>query len=109
MPNVPSTMRLAGDDDRKLPRRVALTKTFIEKLVCPDDQRTVIIYDTSVKSLCIHVTKTSRSFYIYRKSHGRPIRYKLGAFPDLSVEIARKRAMQDLGQIVQGMEPREER
>src|SRR4051812_37614233 len=97
-------MRIAGEDRRPLPKRVALTKTFIERLVCPDGARAAVVYDTSVRSLCVHVTRTNRSFYLYRKSHGRPLRYKLGAFPELTVENARKLAMKHLGQIVQGLD-----
>jgi integrase len=105
-----TAMRLVGDDgSRSITRRVSLTKMFIEKLTCPPDRRAVVVYDDSVRSLCIHVTRTSKSFYVYRKSHGRPLRYKLGSFPELSVDVARKRAMKDLGEIVQGKDPREER
>lgn len=103
------TMRLAGDDSRAIPRKVALTKTLINRTVCPGDQRAVIIYDDAVRGLCIHVTKTSRSFYLYRKANGRPLRFKIGTFPELSVDTARQVAMKHLGQIVQGVDPRDER
>ena len=103
-------MRLAnGEETRSLTRRTSLTKTLIQGLVCPPDQRAVVVYDNAVNGLCVHVTKTSRSFYVYRKANGRPIRYKLGSFPELSVEVARKKALKDLGDIVQGKDPREER
>src|SRR5687768_9177809 len=104
------TMRLVEEDrGRPITRRVSLTKTKIETLICPPDKRAVVVYDDAVRSLCVHVTRTTKSFYVYRNSHSRPLRYKLGSFPELSVEVARKRAMRDLGDIVQGKDPREER
>lgn len=110
MATTAAPMRLAEEDEtRALTRRTALTKTLIQGLVCPPDKRAVVVYDNAVNSLCVHVTKSSKSFYVYRKANGRPIRYKLGSFPELSVEVARKRAIRDLGEIVQGKDPREER
>src|SRR5262249_30238991 len=102
-------LRIAGDDGRPLPRRVGLTKTFIERQVCPDDKRELVTYDAAVNGLCIYVTKTNKSFYLYRKWQGRPLKMKLGAFPELSVDNARKLAMKHLGQMVQGVDPRQER
>ena len=104
-----TTMRVGKVSARTLPRRLALTKTFIRELECPADQRVVVVYDVAVPSLCVHVSKRGRSFYIYRKLHGRPLRYKLGPFPDLSVENARKLAQKHLGLLVEGVDPREER
>ena len=109
MATTAAPMRLAGAETRALTRRTSLTKTLIQGLVCPPDQRALVVYDDAVNGLCVHVTKTSRSFHVYRKANGRPIRYKLGAFPELSVDTARRREMKDLGEIVQGKDPREER
>src|SRR5687768_6679368 len=103
-------MRLASETaTRNLPRKVSLTKAFIERLECPEDEDVVVVHDTNIRGLCIRVTKGNRSFFLYRKVNGRPMRLKLGSFPDISVEIARKAAQKNLGEIVQGKDPREER
>ena len=83
------TMRLATDAKRKLPRKVSLTKNFVEGLRCPPDQRELVVYDTHVKGFCVHVTKRNKNFFMYRKQHGRPKRWLIGPFPDKSVENAR--------------------
>ena len=96
-------LRIAGDDVRPLTKRVALTKTFIERQTCPDDRREIVVYDATVNGLCVYFTHTTKSFYLYRKWQGRPLKMKLGAFPELSVDNARKLAMKHLGHMVQGV------
>ena len=95
MSTTAAPLRLAGDAARALTRRTALTKTLIHGVAWPSDPRAIVVYDNAVNGLCVHVTKTSKSFYVYRKANGRPIRYKLGSFPEPSVDVARKRAMKD--------------
>lgn len=51
----------------------------------------------------------AKTFYLYRKINGRPERVKLGRFPDLSVENARKSAQKNKGMIAEGINPNEER
>jgi hypothetical protein len=67
------------------------------------------VYDVTMRGLCVHATKSNKSFYPYRKLHGRPVRFKLGPFPELTVENARKAALKHLGQMVEGKDPRDER
>jgi integrase len=63
-----------------------------------------------VLGLAFMVTdKGARSFYLYRKVHGRPQRIRIGGFPDISVEQARKMAVEINAQIVQGKDPAAER
>ena len=102
-------MRMAGEDGRPIPKRVGLTKTFIQRQACPTGKREIVVYDSDVNGLCVYVTPTAKSFYLYRKWRGRPLKMKLGRFPELSVDNARKLAMKHLGQMVQGVDPREER
>jgi integrase len=104
-----ATMRLATEGGRKLPRKVHLGKRFIESIPTPADGQRVTIYDDIVPGLCIRVTPTARSFYLYRKVNGHPMRLKLGTFPALVVENARKAAQRHLGAIAGGKDPREEK
>src|SRR5215213_7450386 len=102
-------MRLAGTSAKQLPRKVSLTKTFIEHLECPADESVVVVHDTNVRGFCVRVTKGRKSFYLYRKFNGKPERQKLGVFPDVSVENARKKAQLLVGEIAAGKNPFEER
>ena len=51
----------------------------------------------------------ARTFYLYRKINGKAERIKLGKFPDLSVENARKAAQKNKGLIASGINPNEEK
>lgn len=78
----------------------------LEKLEAPATHR-LYIRDSRCRNLWLAVTsKGAKSFFIYRRINGRPTRYTLGRFPDLSVEQARKNADQVCGQIVCGIDPR---
>lgn len=62
----------------------------------------------SVKGLVLGVGSTgSKTFYLYRKVDGKPERIRIGPFPDLSIEQARKRAAELNVRIEQGSNPAE--
>ena len=51
----------------------------------------------------------AKTFYLYRKINGKAERIKLGKFPDISVENARKAAQKNKGLIASGINPNEEK
>lgn len=51
----------------------------------------------------------AKTFMLYRKVHGRPERIKLGRFPDLSIEQARKLAATYSGEIATGGNPNDKK
>lgn len=62
----------------------------------------------SVRGLAIGVGATgAKTFYLNRRVAGKPERIKIGAYPDLSIEQARKRAAELNGRIAQGDNPAE--
>lgn len=66
--------------------------------------------DVKEKGLVLLVSHGgAKTFYLYRKVHGKPQRVKLGAFPDLSIEQARKKALESKAQIVAGLNPNHEK
>lgn len=66
--------------------------------------------DAKEKGLVLIVSHGgAKTFYLYRKVHGKPQRVKLGAFPDLSIEQARKKALESKAQIVAGINPNQEK
>lgn len=102
-------LRLASDDGRKPPRKFAFTVALLNSLKSPAAGRTWV-YDTKAPGLAFMVTdKGARAFYLYRRVQGRPERIRIGGFPDLSIEQARKLAAKLNADIAQGQDPQAER
>ncbi len=81
----------------------------LRKLPVPDRGR-VYHYDERTAGLCVCVTHTgTQTFYVYRKIDGRPQRMRLGKFPDVSIDAARKAASEFSGEIAAGRDPAAER
>jgi len=93
---------------RKQPaKKVAFSKTRLENLPLPPTGRTYV-YDSKVAGLAVCLTAAGRrTFYLYRWIDKRPQRYRIGRFPDLSVEQARREAARLNGQIAQGIDPQD--
>ncbi|HWL10944.1 MAG TPA: tyrosine-type recombinase/integrase [Planctomicrobium sp.] len=92
-------------------RRLKFTMAGLAKLK-PESSR-YYVYDSSpgtVSGLCLCVTETGRkTYYLYRKIDGKPVRYRLGLFPELTVETVRKIATKHSASIASGENPQQER
>lgn len=98
-------MRLADDRARAITRRVGFTVDVLTRATCQPGRDRAWLYD-SKSPLAFMVTKGgSRSFYVYRKVAGRPQRVRLGTFPELSIEQARKLSQGTVGDIARGVNP----
>lgn len=94
---------------RTPPTRKRLTKRTIEAIPVPESGRTVV-FDQDVRGFYLETTSTgARSFYLYRKVNGRPRRVRLGGYPDLAPEAARKMVQKVAGEIAEGRDPNAER
>jgi integrase len=72
---------------------ISFTKSTIDLLEPPMDGKRRYIYDTKENGLLVQITGTGRkTFQLYKKHQGRPIRVTIGTFPEYSVEKARKKA-----------------
>lgn len=61
---------------------------------------------TRARGLMLLVTpKGAKTFYVYRKVEGKPERIKLGHFPAMPVDLARKKAAEILGRLAAGENP----
>lgn len=96
--------------------RINFTKSTISSLTPPIKQVNKkggvfdTYYDTKEPGLVLLVSNGgAKTFYLYTKINGKPERIKLGRFPDLSVDNARKRAKKRKGQITDGKNPNEEK
>lgn len=91
-------------------QRVRFTTQRLEKLVCPAGLDRVYIHDTDVKGLCVSVLASgSKVFFVYKRIAGRPTRLRLGEFPAMSVDDARKAAKKAIVGIEGGANPHAER
>jgi len=85
--------------------RFRFTKTGIEKLVAPDVGRDTH-YDTDVPKLALRITAAgTKTFYVIKREGAGMFWLKLGTFPDMSVENARKAAEAELGKFSTGNNP----
>jgi integrase len=74
-------------------KKFNFTKAAIANLPIPDKR--VFYYDTKTRGLAVRVEPSgNKTFYLYRKAHGKPTMMKIGPFPDLSIEQARTMAQE---------------
>ena len=67
-------------------------------------------YDTTVRGFGIYVTKKGvKTFFVYRKVDGRPVRIILGRTDEITLERAREKAANIHSQIAEGINPQEKK
>lgn len=104
------TLRLAGGSGKPMPRKIGFTVSALDRAVCPSGRGRIYIYDIRTPGLTLLVTEAgAKSFYLYRKINGRPQRIRLGGYPDLSIELARRLASKTVGEIATGVDPMAEK
>jgi integrase len=80
-----------------LKSRLKFSKERLEKLPLPDAGKRLTYYDTDVPKLAIRVTSAgTKTFYVVRRTGREMIWFKLGVFPDMTVEQSRKEAAKAL-------------
>ena len=85
------------------------TKSSITALPFPSSGRETY-KDAKTPGLQLRVTAAGiKSFSLFKRVNGKPERFTLGKFPDLTVEQARRRVAELSGQIAVGVNPSEER
>jgi integrase len=70
-------------------RKFPFTKKALAKLPIPSAGRQRY-RDSTCPGLVLSVTPTSRVFYLYKKFNSKPVEYRIGPWPGLSIENARK-------------------
>jgi hypothetical protein len=90
--------------------RINFTKQTIEQLSLPVKSKRAFYVDNKVPGLQLMVTGTGvKSFKVTRKHQGRLIRVTLGRYPDMPIELARKKACETLADIANGVNPNVEK
>jgi integrase len=86
--------------------RLLFTKSAIIALPSPPNGKRSTYYDEKTQKLALRVTASgSRTFYVVKRTDSGMAWLKLGSFPDMTVENARKMAEAALGQFAQGCNP----
>ena len=85
-------------------KKLNFTKTALERLQPSVKQESY--QDATVRGLILLVYPTGgKTFFVYRRIDGRPERIKLGTFPQMTIEQARKRAELVNGTIAEKQNP----
>ncbi len=86
--------------------RIRFTKTALFALALPKKGARATYYDTEVPKLAIRLTAAgARVFYVVKRDGAVMSWVKLGAFPDMTPEGARKAAERILGDFAKGINP----
>ena len=85
--------------------KVNFTKAVITAMVAPETGRTYL-HDAKEAGLVLMITATGRkTFQLYKKHQGRPVRVTLGTWPETTVEQARKKAREAKVELAEGRNP----
>ena len=89
--------------------KVHFTKEVVDAAVSPEGGR-YYLYDDKEAGLVLQITAAGRkTFQLYKKHQGSPVRVTLGTWPVMNVEQARKEAMAAKFEMAEGRNPNEER
>ena len=89
--------------------KIVFNKKNILDLKAGEKRKTY--HDINLKGLIVDVHPSgTKTFRVYKRVKGKssPVKVTLGTFPSLSVESAKKKALDVLGQIVQGINPNDQ-
>lgn len=90
--------------------RLNFTKASIESLAPAPAGKRDYYNDTKVQGLQLQVTDSgAKSYYLYLRNGGKPLRYRLGRHPALTPENARRQAEAARGRAAIGADLRDER
>jgi integrase len=94
--------------ERKPPKKINFTVQTLKALTCPAGKSRVYVYDQRTPGLAYLLTENgARSFYLYRKIDGKPVRIRLGG-EEITIDQARTLAAKHNGKIAEGQNPQEE-
>lgn len=84
------------------PEKMIFTKHRLDAVPIPANGRRHYVFDLTVPGLCLCVTdKGTRTLYLYRRCAAGPKRFRIGRYPDVSIEQARAEARKLTGLMVQ--------
>lgn len=103
-------MRTYADPMRGTMPELNLTKAAIDALPLPAHGKSVFYHDTRVRGLTVRIYHTGRRvFFLYRWAQGRPQQQRLGDYPSMTIEQARREVEKLNVGIDGGLDPRRAR
>ena len=86
--------------------RIKFGKTALQALELPEAGKRLTLYDTEVPKLALRVTAAgSKTFFVVKRAGASMAWVKIGTFPEMTVELARKEAEKALGEFASGNDP----
>jgi integrase len=87
-----------------MPKKITFTTGRLQALQPPAKGR-LYTYDAKAAGLALCTTSAgSKTFYVYRWSNGKPVRVRIGKFPDVSIDDARTMAAELTGDLARGVD-----
>lgn len=87
---------------------VHFNREVIEATKVPADRDRIEYRDRKEPGLYLYISRGgTKTFYLYRKFRGKPVRVKIGRYPEFSTTAARERARELKGMLARGENPRE--
>ncbi|MGA7949770.1 MAG: site-specific integrase [Thiobacillaceae bacterium] len=81
-------------------------KKPVIRAIAPPEVGRATYYDTQIPKLACRVTAAgSKTFYVIKRAEDGMVWVKLGTFPDMTIEQARKAAEESLGEFAKGNNP----
>ncbi len=105
-------LRIAGESEKALPRKINLTQATVPLLACPAGKTRVRIFDAKSGRLALMVTAAGRrSWYWCGRVKGlvRPVDYHIGDADAVPLADARRIAATVAAKAAEGIDPRAER
>ena len=86
------------------------TKKVLDTIELPSTGKRYYFYDTKIRGLELMVTEQgTKSFKVYRKFNGKPVRVTLGKYPEMTVENARNEAQSVIAKMLKGSNPNKDK
>jgi integrase len=83
--------------------RLNFTKATLERLLSTDDGRRKMIHDAKQPALAADICGGRLlTFYLYKWHNGRPLKYRIGRWPEITIDQARQESVKLLGRMASG-------
>lgn len=93
-----------------MPKKINFTKAALEQLLELHDGERITVTDAKQPGLIAELRPGgSLSFYFYKWGNGKPHKVKIGGFPDMTVDAARKEVQRKIVVVAAGGDPSADR
>lgn len=83
--------------------KTKLTKSFIDSIETPSDNRRVVYWDSELKGFCVRVSREKKIYYAVKRANRKLQWVKIGSHGLLNPDQARKEALKILADVNKGI------